>query len=113
MPEKQDAADAHCRVKPAGDFALAEKQSNQDEQNHRRDGDALHADQKKPAAEQQIQPALALFLPGSTRSKNGVVQDHLPEHKGQVVNLQLQRIAIRITEGDQTGNERLDAGCKP
>ena len=28
------------------------------------------------------------------------------------MNLQLQRIAIRITEGDQTGNERLDAGCK-
>ncbi len=28
------------------------------------------------------------------------------------MDLQLQRIAIRTAEGDQTGDERLEAGCK-
>ena len=110
--KKQDAAAAHRRVKPAGHLALTEKQSNQNKQEHCRNGAALHADQKKPAAGKQIPPTFAFFLPGGMGRKGGVIQNHLPEHKGQVVDLQLERVTVCLTKGDQTGDERLDAGCK-
>ena len=110
--KKQDAEPAHRWVKPAGHLALAEKQSEQNKQEHCRNGAALHADQKKPAAGQQITPTLAFFLSGGMGRESGVIQNHLPEHKGQVVDLQLQRVTVCLTKGDQTGDERLDAGCK-
>ena len=53
--------------------------------------------------------AAAALILGLGRCKYCIVEQQLTENKGQVVYLKDARVALRIAEGDNAGDERTDA----
>ena len=107
--EQRHKGYAQNQTKPQLMLGPPQPKAQQDKQDHGRDRHPLHSHHKEKAARAQKPVGKAFFLFGAARRKGGVVNNELPEHKGEIVDLQTAGVALGIAKGQKTGNQRLDA----